>query len=111
MSPSPKPTERWSVTCERARRANHRSRLDLTDCPNIASSPKVKTVAQLVSQQKRHFDGTRQASGGANTVSANSESLSVRNVCGAPAGMVTRSPAFISDSFPETRAIALPSIT
>jgi hypothetical protein len=50
------------------------------------------------------------ASGGANTVTANSFSAPVR-VCGAPAGIVTKSPALISHSLPETRQLALLSIT
>ena len=52
-----------------------------------------------------------QASGGAKIVNANRASSPVRSVCGAPAGIVTRSPALISHSLPETRAVALPSIT
>lgn len=49
-------------------------------------------------------------SGGAKIVSAKSESSPVRSVCGAPAGNVTRSPALISHSLPETRAVARSSI-
>ena len=59
----------------------------------------------------RACDASPYASGGANTVAANSFSAPVRSVCGAPAGIVTKSPALISHSLPETRQVAFPSIT
>ena len=51
------------------------------------------------------------ASGGAKIVTPKSGSLAVRRVCGAPAGIISISPALISCSLPETRAIAQPSMT
>lgn len=48
------------------------------------------------------------ASGGAKIVTPKSGSLAVRSVCGAPAGIISISPARISCSWPETRAIAQP---
>jgi hypothetical protein len=53
----------------------------------------------------------RYVSGGAKIVTPKSGSLAVRSVCGAPAGIISRSPARISCSLPETRATAQPSRT